>query len=381
MNNSYALYTTRWLTPFNVHPLYAYVIAYMFGICMQAQECMLLGSILLTITCGVSLLYTHFYKRMILFCILFFAAGAYRFYVTIEAYKNIFVFQSKEQPLWGTGTVCDISPHNHVYFKQKISLALNTLGTENETAHAEPCKGVIHLFAPEHDRYAIDDVITLHNLYLQNPRTKRDLIERTKDGVIALHFKTKKSRLQKRSARDSAKRYLFNFKMTILTDAIQEMNQAAKTLYATLFLGNKKLLPLPATTTQQFNTWGISHHLARSGLHMVIVIWLWSLCIHRIPCSTSIKHGTLIALGLLYYFFSWPTLSFNRACFAFFLFHICSWNKIRLDALQAVAWATLCFLFVCPAHLFALDFQLSFGLTHALALFNHTQTKLTPNTR
>lgn len=365
-----------WITPFNLHPLYIYVIAYMIGIWAQVHEhfyiacaCIAIGLVLIRI------IESSYFFQIAAFSLLFFIGGMYRIKQQIAPYTQLFS-QKELTQVQCTGTVCDITTYKHPYFKQRITIETDTLHSRIEPSLAYGLEAYVYLFFPETESFEIGDEITIHNLALRTPQSRDALIKIVKNKVIGLHFQTKKNTsTHQKTLVSSWQHYFFDIKKRVTNSVCAHMDTATQAFYTSLFLGNKVVAPLSMYTTSRFSLWGISHHLARSGLHLIIVIWLWSTCIQRAPVSRSAKHSILILLGLIYYSFSWPTLSFNRACLSFLLYQCCAWIKDSLDPMQAIGWVTLCFLIVSPADLFSLDFQLSFGLTHAIAWFNHTNTK------
>lgn len=136
--------------------------------------------------------------------------------------------------------------------------------------------------------------------------------------------------------------------------------------FSSIFLGNKASVYTDAQK-RMFGMWGISHMLARSGLHIALFILLWKLLLSLLPFFFIGKQ--LIALGIciIYALFSWSSISFIRALFVFILFQagiIFNRQPRILHLLQLIAIAVLIH---NPMQLFFLDFQLSFALTIALS--------------
>jgi competence protein ComEC len=153
------------------------------------------------------------------------------------------------------------------------------------------------------------------------------------------------------------------------------MNETTFTLFASIFLGYKQLSKqITDITKNHFMTWGVTHYLARSGLHMIIFIFIWQFILAFLPLPWFFKELILILVGLTYGLLSWSSISFIRAFLTFLLYKWCNLLSKQINVLHLLATVCLIVLLANPIQLFFLDFQLSFGLTFALACFNQIQT-------
>ncbi|MFC1845655.1 ComEC/Rec2 family competence protein [Candidatus Dependentiae bacterium] len=109
--------------------------------------------------------------------------------------------------------------------------------------------------------------------------------------------------------------------------------------------------------------------MARSGLHLVIFMFLWGIIFSFIPLPFTYKQLALIGLGLFYCLLSWTSISFIRAISIFLLYKISPLLHKQGQLLHLLTIICLVTLIWNPAQLLFLDFQLSFGLTLALAWF------------
>ncbi|HSW73575.1 MAG TPA: ComEC/Rec2 family competence protein, partial [Candidatus Limnocylindria bacterium] len=155
----------------------------------------------------------------------------------------------------------------------------------------------------------------------------------------------------------------------------KKLSRPTAHLFSSIFLGNKyarkkDIEPLK----EHFTTWGVTHYLARSGLHMVIFTITWHTLLTFIPLAFALKEALLIALVIIYALLSWTTISFTRALLLFLIHRLCSLLRLQTDLLYLLTLVALAILFDNPLQLFFLDFQLSFGLTFALAYFGQLQT-------
>ena len=151
----------------------------------------------------------------------------------------------------------------------------------------------------------------------------------------------------------------------------KKMSKITGKLYSSLFLGNNNILgPDFFKIRNSWNFLGIAHYLARSGLHIMLLLMIWNYIILLIPCSLFKKHFLLLCIATFYYLLSWPSLSFNRAFLGAIFFILCKFRNIPMHQLHIISLISLLTLFVNPLDLFRLDFQLSFGLTFILATYN-----------
>jgi competence protein ComEC len=155
-----------------------------------------------------------------------------------------------------------------------------------------------------------------------------------------------------------------------------KMSKKTSAFFSSLFLGYKKVDEREMSLLKEhFKWWGISHYLARSGLHMVIFSFVLHLFLRVIPITFLYKQIILLVLSLLYFFLSFPSVSFNRAFLTFLLFKMCILTQQQTHPLHLFTLTTFIILLINPWQLFFLDFQLSFGLTFALIWLNHLKSK------
>jgi predicted membrane metal-binding protein len=142
------------------------------------------------------------------------------------------------------------------------------------------------------------------------------------------------------------------------------------TYLAALFLGNKNRDDFLAMRAK-FTNWGLTHYLARSGLHISLLISLWIGALRCMPISLPIKGILLFSILCLYDHLSWANISFNRALWLWF-FYLGSWLTDRIATpIFGFAHLTLLILLTNPWYAGCLDFQLSFFLTAVLMIYSY----------
>ncbi len=157
------------------------------------------------------------------------------------------------------------------------------------------------------------------------------------------------------------------YKEAVLERITKKMSAATAVFFSTLFLGKTSHQSTFTDMRNICNYWGISHMLARSGLHLVIFIALFSFLFAYIPLYFRYKHCVIIGLLLLYTYLSWSSISFVRALMCMLLYHACAFLHIKISLLQALFVTATLIIFLNPYQSLFADFQLSFILTAALA--------------
>jgi predicted membrane metal-binding protein len=176
----------------------------------------------------------------------------------------------------------------------------------------------------------------------------------------------------------SIQRSLNTLRQKIYCFLFFRLNRQTFNFFSSIFLGLKTFSPSDPIK-EQFGCWGLSHYLARSGLHIVlfIIIWNWILCF--IPLSFIFKNSLLLAIAYVYGLLSYSSISFLRATYVFYLFQIGKLSRSSsLSFAHLLALIGLIILLFNPLQLFFLDFQLSFFITLALTLSSFFTSRAQP---
>lgn len=165
--------------------------------------------------------------------------------------------------------------------------------------------------------------------------------------------------------------YTIRFRLLDWSESI--FSQSTHALFSSLFLGYKWSEPIEKNreTFSHFKFWGISHYIARSGLHLAILIFLWQCMLSYIPLPWRTKQWILIMGSLLYLLSTWSSTSFMRALANFIISRLFAYGKESVHFIHTLSLTALLMLMSNPTLLFFLDFQLSFGMTLALAWINN----------
>lgn len=373
--NLNALLST-YLTPFKVHSLFFQTIAYATGIIVQA---LFLSSWIAVVSIGLTLIITGFYilnkQRTFLalsLLMLFFSAGSYRYYY--QQKKHLDFYQPiLNIPFNPIGTVTSISWMEQSRAKWCITVLTEAIEIENTTI---PAQKTLQFYVQQKPKLQVQDNIKIKDILIKKAAKDSYNSYLVKEDIAATFFVTKIDYTLLSRPKTSFKRWLFYTKEQLLWRFKSKLSPQTFAFFSSVFLGHrawgKAKMEQPKNDCK---TWGISHYLARSGLHMVIFIFAWHMLLNTLPLSLLFKDLFLIFLSIIYYLLSWSSISFIRAFTSFILYKCCNVLKVQSQLLHLLTIVTLSVLIINPTQLFFLDFQLSFGLTFALAWFNNIHNK------
>ncbi len=170
----------------------------------------------------------------------------------------------------------------------------------------------------------------------------------------------------------SLRNWLFWQRELIQIKLFKKMSPKTFSLFSSLLMGNKNAVASKLDSYKNdFKSWGISHYLARSGLHLIIFVLIWNFLFNFLPLSFRFKHFLIFLLTLIYATFSWSSISFIRAIGAYFLYKIGTLLLYQTHPLHILSILCSALLIYNPLNLFALDFQLSFLLSFCLLWIAH----------
>lgn len=359
-----------------IHPLIYITIALILGIFSKYYSSWKLIILICTIL-GSALIYLHSKLRsnykLALIIILAFLGGALRLSYQINSHIE-FIDIVHRFPCTIEGTVTSTTLLENSRTKQSLLIKTNFIFLHGLYKEKHEMHKNIQVYLLKPLKIMVDDVIRIENITLKNPNNDSFNSFLIKEDIAATAFLTKEKIEIIKHPEQSFSRSFFYFKETVLVHCREKLSDQTFSLFSSIFLGNrvagKKDMEDPK---EQCKTWGISHYLARSGLHLVIFVFAWHLLLKLLPISFLLKEILMLFLSILYFLLSWSSISFIRAFATFIFYKACI---VTASPIQSFYLLTLvCFLVLVhnPMQLFFLDFQLSFGLTFALAWFNNIQ--------
>lgn len=267
------------------------------------------------------------------------------------------------------GRIIDKSFTDSSFCKHRTRLDVSKIKTDHGWL---PSSFSLYIYSRKRIYGRVQDTIECGPLTIKRATDEGFALYLQREGVCATSFPQKiHCRLVQRS-KFSFLNWLFWQRELLQIKLRKKISRKTFSLFSSLFIGNRK----PVTTTlapykQHFKKWGILHHLARSGLHLVVFIMIWHYFLNILPLSFIYKHAIISFLILFYFLFSWSSLSFLRAFIVYALYKIGTLTHSKVHPLHTICSACLLLLIHNPFHLFFLDFQLSFLLSFFLLWIAH----------
>lgn len=307
------------------------------------------------------------YYRFIIYS-LFLIAGSVLHYKQLYDYEQFYII-TDNQKISITGLVIDQNETMLHYCKNKVlTLKIDGIATSHGTLS---CNKILLLYEKSNNNAKVGDTIVINDVIYKKPSNQSFQQYQIKENIIATVFGDKLSYQIINRPPWSIRYWIWHQKKRLLDSLSCKLSPETFRFFASLFLGNRMYVKDSLEeTNEQFKTWGISHFLARSGLHLALFIFILQLFFCIIPLPLFVKQCFILLLSCLYFFLTWTATPFTRSFALLILNYICLFNKISFHLLHHVILVCLLFLLYSPLYLFFLDFQLTFALTFALAWFN-----------
>lgn len=140
-------------------------------------------------------------------------------------------------------------------------------------------------------------------------------------------------------------------------------DQATAHLYNPLFLGKKEHDQQAIIIQHQSLYWGIAHHMARSGIHLVTLLGLCIAFFHYARIRSRARYGIYALLATGYWLITISSVSFIRSLCMILIQMFSRIHGYQYSSIHAFILTTLLVIQYNPRHILFLDFQLSFGIT------------------
>jgi ComEC/Rec2-related protein len=270
------------------------------------------------------------------------------------------------------GTIASIAQTERKAMKQCVTIHLFKQRKSNEAHEWSAIDRDLQVYTSHTNSILVGDMVQIDQVKIKEPTNKsyRDYL--VKENLIGTLFINNFAPTLIARPIFSFKRFIFSQKQRLIESLKKRFSRNTAMLYSSLFLGNKNTNKRELDqSSQYFKQWGISHYLARSGLHLVIFMLIWHALLRCIPLPFMLKQIILLMLAIIYFILTWPSISFVRAFYMFVTCKLCVLLKTRSHFLHVFSLTALTVLFLNPIQLFFLDFQLSFALTFALGWLNH----------
>jgi predicted membrane metal-binding protein len=366
--------TTDFIRP-RLFPIILITIFLMIGIWWQSHSFSLTYLLCISVAVTLCASIMHYIwlfsaRNLIILCTITTVVGAYRYQMLVDDHYHFQqITQGKFYDL--LGVVTDSIKTSNARLPQRLTVKIISLNNHQYSLFP---KTSMYIYTKRLVGIRISDTIVIKNILLKHtysPDFNNYLLKENVAGTLVLQ-----KQIVRKVARPpvSFSRWLYYFRKELTERCQKRLDLTTYLYFSSIFLGSCETKKIIDPIKQHLQQWGIVHYLARSGLHVVIFIIFWQLVLRLFPFSFFIKELLLILLCIIYALFSWPSIPFHRAFFTFLVTRCCTLATIRIYYLPVLALVTIVTLIINPMYLFALDFQLSFGITAALAWFNEIQT-------
>lgn len=355
-------------------PLFFIAGAYTFTIYLQS----ILNSVVMiysatTIGCGILLYFKKEWLPHLLLLMIISFYGITHYQSIIDTH-NLFINKIHNRTISITGVIENIYTTENQFCPLCVTLEIKEIISSGEILYGYPNK--IVLYTSQNPELHVGDRITIANVRIKPIFNESFTTYLIKENILTTLF-IKKNDYTVYKMPMSLNRFIFEKREKIVEKLLLKMDTQTRNLFSLLFLGNKRIKKNDLNELSIiFKKWGISHYLARSGLHLIAFVYIWQKIFSLIPIPFIIKQIIILIISFIYLFFTWSSISFLRAFFTFFIIKICLLQKKTYNSLNVIALVVIIFLLHNPLQLFSLDFQLSFALTCALAWYNRTIKKV-----
>lgn len=269
------------------------------------------------------------------------------------------------------GIVRDIQLLQHPLYREQLSIALES-GKLSKFFKGTRLKSQISAYSKTLTSASIGDKILIKFVAIKPPTkhiTATDL-SLAKTGSCATVFLSNKYQYKiLEYATDHLRAKIWQMRQKIYNKIIDHLSSQAAAYIGLLFFGNKQHKDT-VELQDIFSYWGLSHYLARSGLHIVLLIAMWLILLRFIPVNIRLKNVFFSFFVLIYTACSWESTSFLRALFVFLFTQSGLWIGRETQALHLLTIICMGMILYNPFLIFYLDFQLTFGLTLGLLAFS-----------
>jgi predicted membrane metal-binding protein len=351
----------------NISPLFIITLSFIIGIICHTFL-VPLSIIFATFICCMLFFQQHTLFKQFALCSFFICAGAWLHHKELRDYDNFYtLFENKKITV--TGTVIDKNELISHYKKlTAITVAINQ--------HATQTSKSILFYTKSNTDITVGDTVTFYDIMCKRPSNESFQHYQIKEQIVATIFDDNPTYTIDNHPTWSLRNWIWTQKKKILDGLATKLSPHTFRFFSSLFLGNRACVKTSLEeTSEQFKVWGISHFLARSGLHLALFLLIWHTIFSFIPMPLLYKQFIITLLSCIYFILTWTSAPFTRSFALFIVNKLCLYTKTSFHLLHYVTLVCFCFLLYSPLYLFFLDFQLSFALTFALAWFNQLSTQ------
>lgn len=305
------------------------------------------------------------HKKALFFAVAFFTP------VTITVIKRqvAAVAQNKElinKTISIEGVVLNVRPSFDKNISTFCTIYTTKIKHKNKTFYLNK---KIHLFLSARTRIKKQQNIRLKDIVVKTPPQGSYREFCIRESIWGTVYATKKDyKLQ---------HTLKSRKPSVFDKISRSLSLKTKILFELIFLGKKDKGYISQNIQHQSLYWGISHIMARSGLHLSIIFLLIFCILTALPIPYQLKLVTTLIFIVLFFISTPYSTSFNRAFLMIITYLLSQIHKVLPNGTHLLSILTLFILLYNPLTCLSLGFQLSFGITYIIikALSSNTNRK------
>jgi ComEC/Rec2-related protein len=298
--------------------------------------------------------------------------GSYSYYTQVTQ-QQIFCAYTEGRIFDITGTIIDIRKTTNPHLCYCIVLKLSDMKPADNQSLVPVAHEKISLYLNTKKNLRISDTIRIRNVKFKSSQNNEFMKFLLKEHITTSVSISQNSIELLKRPNLSLSRTITEYRNELLGNFRRSMDRETFLAFSSIFLGDPLAKKREDVLKNQLKTWGLFHYIARAGLHLVIFVSIWVFIFNLLPISWSLRQILIILLCSLYYILTWPSLPFNRAFFTVLLVRICGLLGLKTYYVPTLALIAFITIIENPCILFALDFQLSFGVTFGLAWFNEVR--------
>lgn len=258
----------------NIPPLFIITLFFIVGIIWHTTLIPFLAILVLLLFCA---LFAHLkqlpFPKQLILCSFFVCTGAWLHQKELRDYDDFYTFAHNKK-ITVTGTVIDKSEVIQHYKKlTAITLAINDVATAQCT---QTSNKTLIIYTESNNSTVVGDTVTFYNIYCKKPSNESFQRYQIKEQIVATIFDDAPSYTINNHPTWSLRYWIWSQKKRLLDSLANKLSPNGFRFFSSLFLGNRACIKAELEeTNEQFKIWGISHFLARSGLHLALFIFIW----------------------------------------------------------------------------------------------------------
>jgi len=227
---------------------------------------------------------------------------------------------------------------------------------------------IYDLYLLKNPKVEIDDIIIINSLKLSKNHNNYSYKNFLKNGSINRIFQPflNYNLIERRF---TFKKIINKLRYDLEKSLSKKFDTISYNLFKAIFLGHSIKID-EFNIKDKFKFLGLSHYLARSGLHLTIINNILMFILFLFPINGLLINIFSIIILFIYKLLTYDSVSFLRSFLMILIYNISKIINYRITALSILFLSGIFLLIYNPFYLIFLDFQLSFFFTFIILIFN-----------